>query len=161
MHRSASLIAAGALLALPLALGACAPVVGTNGFQAIDAKPQDIVAGTDTKETVLTRLGSPSTTSTFEGDSVWYYISQTTEKYTYNRPQVTQRSITEITFAEDDKVAAVRNLGLEDGQRVAMESRETPTRGRQLTVLEQLLGNIGRGQLPRTDENDPGQRRPD
>lgn len=68
MNRSASLIAAGALLALPLALGACAPIVGTNGFQAIDAKPTDIVAGTDTKETVLTRLGSPSTTSTFEGD---------------------------------------------------------------------------------------------
>lgn len=92
---------------------------------------------------------------------MWYYISQTTEKYTYNRPQVTQRSVTEITFAEDDKVASVRNLGLEDGQQVAMQSRETPTRGRELTVLEQLLGNIGRGQLPRTEENTPGQRRPD
>ena len=158
MKRSISMLAVGAVA---LALGACAPTVGQNGFQAIDAKPQDVVAGTDTKETVLARLGSPSTTSTFEGDSVWYYISQTTEKYTYNRPQVTQRSITEITFAEDDKVAAVRNLGLEDGQQIAMEGRETPTRGRQLTVLEQLLGNIGRGQLPRTDENEPGQRRPD
>ena len=28
---------------------ACAPVIGSNGFQAIDAKPQDVVAGTDTK----------------------------------------------------------------------------------------------------------------
>ena len=41
---------------------ACAPVVGQNGFQAIDAKPADIVAGTDTKQTVLTKLGTPSTT---------------------------------------------------------------------------------------------------
>ncbi|MEG0818434.1 MAG: outer membrane protein assembly factor BamE, partial [Brevundimonas sp.] len=39
--------------------------------------------------------------------------------------------------------------------------RETPTRGRQLTILEQLLGNVGRGQLPRTEEDVPGQRRPD
>jgi outer membrane protein assembly factor BamE (lipoprotein component of BamABCDE complex) len=140
---------------------ACAPIVGQNGFQAIDAKPMDIVAGTDTKETVLTRLGTPSTTSTFEGDNIWYYISQTTEKYTYNRAQVTQRSVTEITFNDTGQVAGVRTLGLEDGQQLAMNSRETPTRGRQLTILEQLLGNVGRGQLPRTEEDIPGQRRPD
>ena len=122
---------------------ACAPMIGSNGFQAIDAKPQDIVAGTDTKETVLARLGSPSTTSTFEPDQVWYYISQTTEKYTYNRP------------------VAVRTLGLADGEQIAMNRTETPTRGRALTVLEQLLGNVGRGQLPRTEDDTPGQRRPD
>jgi len=140
---------------------ACAPIVGQNGFQAIDAKPADIIAGTDSKQTVLTKLGTPSTTSTFERDSIWYYISQVTEKYTYNRPQVTQRSVTEITFNDTGQVAEVRTLGLDDGQRLAMNGRETPTRGRQLTILEQLLGNVGRGQLPRTDENEPGQRRPD
>ena len=124
---------------------ACAPVVGQNGFQAIDAKPTDIVAGTDTKQTVLTKLGTPSTTSTFEQDSIWYYISQ----------------VTEISFNDAGQVAEVRTLGLEDGQQIAMNGRETPTRGRQLTILEQLLGNVGRGQLPRTDEDVPGQRRPD
>ena len=141
---------------------ACAPTIGSNGFQAIDAKPQDVVAGTDTKETVLAKLGSPSTTSTFEPDQVWYYISQTTEKYTYNRPVISSRTITEVTFEpQGDKVAAVRTLGLEDGQNVAMNRDETPTRGRDLTVLEQLLGNVGRGQLPRTEDDTPGQRRPD
>ena len=144
-------------------LGACAPVVGLHGFQVVDVKPSDIVAGTDTKETVLARLGTPSTTSTFEPNQVWYYMSQTTERYTYNRPQVSQRSVTEITFNKDDgKVAGVRTLGLDDGEKIAMERRETPTRGRQLTIMEQLLGNVARGQLPRTDdENQPGQRRPD
>ena len=52
-------------------------------------------------------------------------------------------------------------MGLDDGQDVAMSDRETPTRGRELTILEQLLGNVGRGQLPRTEEDVPGQRRPD
>jgi outer membrane protein assembly factor BamE (lipoprotein component of BamABCDE complex) len=158
MLRTKLLIAALSAAALTTA---CAPVVGQNGFQAIDAKPTDIVAGTDTRQTVLTKLGSPSTTSAFESDTIWYYISQVTEKYTYNRPQVTQRSVTEITFNEGGQVAAVRTLGLEDGERVAMNGRETPTRGRQLTILEQLLGNVARGQLPRTEEDAPGQRRPD
>ncbi len=158
MPRSKLLIAALSAAALTTA---CAPVIGQNGFQAVDARPTDIVAGTDTRETVLTKLGTPSTTSTFERDSIWYYMSQVTEKYTYNRPQVTQRTITEITFNDAGQVAAVRTLGLEDGQRIAMNDRETPTRGRQLTILEQLLGNVARGQLPRTDEDMPGQRRPD
>ena len=94
-------------------------MVGQNGFQAIDARPTDIVAGTDTRQTVLTKLGTPSTTSTFESDTIWYYMSQTTEKYTYNRPQVTQRSVTEITFNDAGQVAAVRTLGLDDGERLA------------------------------------------
>jgi outer membrane protein assembly factor BamE (lipoprotein component of BamABCDE complex) len=148
------------LAALGALASACAPVVGTHGFQTVDVAPADIRIGEDTKSTVLAQLGSPSATSTFE-ENVWYYISQTTERYTYNRPQVSQRSVTAITFAADDKVAEIRTLGLEDGQQVAMNDRETPTRGRELTVIEQLLGNVGRGQLPRTDEDVPGQRRPD
>jgi len=158
MLRSKLLFAA--LSATVLTVG-CAPVVGQNGFQAIDARPTDIVAGTDTRQTVLTKLGSPSTTSTFESDTVWYYMSQVTEKYTYNRPQVTQRNITQITFNDAGQVAEVHTLGLEDGERVSMNDRETPTRGRSLTILEQLLGNVARGQLPRTEEDLPGQRRPD
>lgn len=155
--RFAPLIAA----ALAVAAGACAPTIGMNGFQTVDVKPADIVPGTDTKATVLARLGSPSTTSTFE-ENIWYYITQTTEKYTYNTAQVSQRSVTAITFDEvGDTVAEVRTVGLEDGRQVAMNANETPTRGRQLTIMEQLLGNVARGQLPRTDEDVPGQRRPD
>ncbi|CAN5202938.1 outer membrane protein assembly factor BamE [soil metagenome] len=152
--------AVAAVLAVA-SLGACAPVVGLHGFQVVDVAPSDIVAGTDTKETVLARLGTPSTTSTFEKDQIWYYIGQTTEQYTYNLPQVSQRSVTEITFNEaDGKVAQVRTLGLDDSEKIAMERRETPTRGRSLTIMEQLLGNFARGQLPRTDD-EPGARRPD
>lgn len=159
MHKIVARLAV--VSALAALAGACAPVVGLQGFQVVDVKPADMKVGEDTKETVVAQLGSPSAVSTFE-ENIWYYISQTTERYTYNVPQVSQRTVTAITFNEtDDKVAEVRNLALEDGQQIAMQRRETPTRGRQLTVLEQLLGNVGRGQLPRTEENVPGQRRPD
>lgn len=150
-----------AVLAVAALSGACAPVVGIHGFQAVDVQPADVVAGTDTKSTVLARLGSPSATSTFE-DNIWYYISQRTERYTYNKPEVSQRSVTVITFDKtSDQVTEVASLDLDDGQQIAMNDRETPTRGRPLTALEQILGTVGRGQLPRNEENVPGQRRPD
>ena len=51
-------------------------------------------------------------------------------------------------------------MTLKDGKVIAYNGRETPTRGRELTILEQLLGNVGRGgMLPnRDDEGAPGQR---
>ena len=148
-------------VALAAGAGACAPQVGRHGFQLIDVAPNEIEAGVDTRETVMTKLGSPSTRSTFETENVWFYITQTTERYTYNPTQVANRSVTEITFDDSGAVTEVRQLGLEDGREIAMNSRETPTRGRELSVLEQLLGNVGRGQLPNTEEDIPGQRRPD
>ncbi|WP_292053669.1 MULTISPECIES: outer membrane protein assembly factor BamE [unclassified Brevundimonas] len=159
MLRTKSLLA---VISLTVLTAACAPRIATQGFQVIDNKPDDIVVGTDTRETVLAKLGSPSTASTFEAENVWYYVTQVTERYTYSTPKVTQRNITEITFNEGNGVVAnVRTVNLDDQVEIAMAKRETPTRGRSLTVLEQLLGNVGRGQLPRTDQDVPGQQRRD
>ncbi|HPE31258.1 MAG TPA: hypothetical protein PLV61_08695, partial [Parvularculaceae bacterium] len=53
-----------------------------------------------------------------------------------------------IAFQFDDE-GVVKNVGfydLSDGMDVSMVSRVTPTRGKELTFWEQLLGNVG--QLP-------------
>lgn len=151
MVKTASLVAS---LALAAGLCACAPVTSYNGYQIQDVKPEAMKVGEDTKSTVLGKLGSPSVKSEFDPNT-WYYISQVSERYAYYQPQVRQRDVVEIKFAADEKVASVRHLNLENGFQVAVNKRETPTRGRELSVLEQILGNIGRGgMLPRQD--DPG-----
>jgi outer membrane protein assembly factor BamE (lipoprotein component of BamABCDE complex) len=149
------------LSAALVGLSACAPVVARQGFQVQDLAPKDVKVGEDTKSTVLTKLGSPSAMSTFE-PNVWYYVSQTNETYTYHRPQVSMREVTVLTFDKStEQLTKVDTLALKDGRRLAYNKRETPTRGRELTVLEQLLGNVGRGvNLPQADDRDrvPGQR---
>ncbi|MDP3658466.1 outer membrane protein assembly factor BamE [Phenylobacterium sp.] len=148
------------LAASLLAATACAPITSYSGFQAIDANPKDVKAGTDTKSTVRTKLGSPSIQSTFD-PNVWYYINQTKARVAFRRPQVTARNITAITFNKDSEaVEAVDNFTLKDGKVIAFNGRETPTRGREMTILEQLLGNVGAGgMLPRDDDDGvPGTR---
>jgi outer membrane protein assembly factor BamE (lipoprotein component of BamABCDE complex) len=144
---------------LVAATAACSPITTYSGFQAIEANPKDVKVGTDTKSTVRASLGSPSATSTFD-PNVWFYVDQIKERVAFRRPVVTSRNVVAITFDKDtEQVKAVDTLTLKDGKAIAFNGRETPTRGRELSVLEQLLGTVGRGtMLPNQDENVPGNR---
>ncbi len=158
MFRKAAL-AAVAVIALG-ATGGCMPMTNYSGFQAIEVNPADIKSGEDTKSTVLGKLGSPSATSTFD-PNVWFYMSQVTDRVAFYQPRVSARNVFAITFDKgSEQVVAVNAYTLRDGKVFAYNSRETPTRGRELSILEQLLGNVGRGgMLPRDDsEGLPGSR---
>jgi outer membrane protein assembly factor BamE (lipoprotein component of BamABCDE complex) len=135
---------------------ACTPVNSFQGFQAVDHSPSEVKVGEDTRATVQSKLGSPTATGTFDKDT-WFYISQVSERIGFYHPRVTRRDVTAIAFAKDgDKVANIRTFTLRDGRVIAYNDRETPTRGREMTVLEQLLGSISAaGALPPPDVN-PG-----
>jgi outer membrane protein assembly factor BamE (lipoprotein component of BamABCDE complex) len=158
MFRRAALLLC--TLAASAALGACTPTVAFQGYQPIEARPQDVKVGEDTKSGVLVRLGSPSAVSTFD-PNIWFYMTQITTRVAYYHPRVATRSIVAIAFnKEDEKVASVNSYTLKDGKVIAFNDRETPTRGRELSILEQLLGNVGQGQglLPNNDQDIPGSR---
>jgi outer membrane protein assembly factor BamE (lipoprotein component of BamABCDE complex) len=142
-----------------LATGACMPISTYSGFQAIEERPADLKVGTDTKSTVMAKLGTPSATSTFDPNT-WFYISQLTDRVAFYKPRVSRRDVVAVNFnKETEAVASVNTYTLKDGKVIAFNGRETPTRGREMTILEQLLGNVGSGVLPNTDEDDPGNRR--
>jgi outer membrane protein assembly factor BamE (lipoprotein component of BamABCDE complex) len=137
--------------------GACTPLTTYTGFQAVDAKPTDIKPGEDTKSTVMSKLGSPSATSTFD-PNIWYYITQVTERIAFYNPRVASREVVALNFDKDnERVLAVNSYTLKDGKVISFNGRETPTRGRELTILEQLLGNVSRGGVLPQDEVGPGQ----
>jgi outer membrane protein assembly factor BamE (lipoprotein component of BamABCDE complex) len=143
-----------------LTAGACAPITSYSGYQTVDADPaKDVHVGADTKSTVRGKLGSPSATSTFDSN-VWFYMNQVKERVAFERPKVVARHVTAITFDQSsEQVTKVDNLTLKDGRVIAYNGHETPTRGRELTVLEQVLGTLGRGgMLPNDDEGVPGTR---
>lgn len=143
-----------------LATGACMPITTYSGFQAIEVNPADIKTGEDTKSTVTAKLGSPSVQSTFDPNT-WFYMSQVTDRVAFYQPRVAKRDITAIAFDKTtEQVVSVNQYTLKDGKVFAYADRETPTRGREMTILEQLLGNVGRGgMLPRDDdEGIPGSR---
>ena len=95
-------------------------------------------------------LGSPSTTSAIDS-STWYYIYSKAETVAFYHPTVTDRRVLAISFGDNNKVNNLKYYGLEEGKIISYVDRTTPTRGRELTVLQQLFGNLGRlgaGSLP-------------
>jgi len=158
-------IAFAALAAgLVAATSACSPIASYSGFQAIEANPKDVKVGVDTKSTVRGKLGSHSTTSTFD-PNIWLYMNQVKHRVAFRRPQVVARNITAIAFNKDtEMVESVHNYTLKDGKVIAYNDRETPTRGREITILEQMIGSVGHSILPPNDDegvpgNRPGDRR--
>jgi hypothetical protein len=49
-----------------------------------------------------------------------------------------------VAFNDDGVVRAVEHKTLQDGREVVPIARATPAPGRELTFLEQVLGNLGR-----------------
>jgi len=147
-----------ALLASAALVTSCAPTNVYQGFQAIENKPADTKVGMDTKESVRARLGSPSAVSTFD-PNVWFYISQITQTQSFYEPKAVRRDIVVLTFSkDDDKVVKMDTLSLKDGRIIAYNGRETPTRGRELTVLEQLIGSLGNTSVLNNQDITPGSR---
>ncbi len=53
------------------------------------------------------------------------------------------------------RLATRKNYDLADGKDISMVSRITPTAGKEMTILEQIMGNVGRFSGPRQESN-PG-----
>jgi len=132
------------LLALAAAvLANCSPIVDHRGYLPRQGDMQNLQPGMSKVE-VEALLGSPSTTATINlsGDS-YYYISSVVEERAFLRPKEVERQVVAIRFDANDQVESFGHYGLEDGRVVNFSDRETPTRGREMSILQQLISNAG------------------
>ena len=126
-----------------LAVTACAPRVATQGNLPDPDLLASIEVGQVNKRGVTELIGSPSSVALFKGES-WYYISQRTETRAFFEPDIVDRKVVIIRFDKKGMVSEIKSLGLKDGHDIAMVDRVTPTAGKEMTILQQLFGNIGR-----------------
>jgi outer membrane protein assembly factor BamE (lipoprotein component of BamABCDE complex) len=140
MRRSLAL--AGVVACAAVLAAGCSPVVRNHGYTPQPEELADLRVGLDTRASVQSKIGRPAGTGVFTDDG-WYYVSSKVEHLTYHAPEVVDRRVVAVLFDQNDVLAAVTEYGLEDGRVVDLETKTTPTHGRQLTVLEQAFGNIG------------------
>ena len=143
------------LIAVPaLLLGACDNIVDLRGFAPTPGSVEKLEAGTQSREDVVRLVGSPSAVATFN-PNVWYFVSQRQETWAFLKPSITKQDVMQVTFNDAGRVTDIKTYDLKDARDIDMVARVTPTAGKELTVLEQILGNIGRFSGPKRETN-PG-----
>ena len=141
-------------LALPLAVAGCETIVDQRGFAATPGSVEKLEIGSQSREDVVRLIGSPSTVATFN-PNVWYYIAQKQEYYAFFKPAMLEQNVMQLNFNESGRLTTIKKYELADSKDIDMVSRITPTAGKEMTVLEQILGNVGRFSGPRQETN-PG-----
>jgi len=126
-----------------MAVAGCATVIDQRGKLPEPERIGEIQPGTTTKDQVVRILGSPSSVSTFD-DKTWYYISSRSKQFSFLQPTLIDQQVFIVDFGDN---GVVRNLGhkeLADARPVTPAPGATPSPGRELSFLEQLIGNVGK-----------------
>ena len=133
---------AALLLAVAAGLGGCSKTQDIQGYLVDETLVAAVQPGVDNKESVQNTLGRPTFTGTFDQND-WYYVSRRTKNFAFNHPRVNQQTILHVRFDPAGNVASVERKGMEQIVSIDPMSDKTPTLGRNVSIWDELFGNIG------------------
>jgi outer membrane protein assembly factor BamE (lipoprotein component of BamABCDE complex) len=149
MRATPRLKIASLVLGLSLGLGACTlGFTETRGFVPNDDDLARLEPGRQTRDDVQQLLGTPASQGVFDADQSWYYIVRKTHKFAFFEPEVLEQRVVVVQFDGQGQLAEVRRYSFEDGIIIDPVTRVTPSPGKELTFIEQLIGSVGKFNKP-------------
>lgn len=130
-------------LSIVLAVSACSPTIENRGYVPDAEALERVKPGGQTRGDVAELLGTPSAVTPFSDDT-WIYIQRKTSTLAFFEPRVLEQNVVVVDFDGGGLVREVRRYTLEDGKIIDPVTRKTPAPGKELSFLEQLVGNVGR-----------------
>ena len=142
-------LAMAAVLAASLSLGGCElpdfvsfdPQTRGNMVDADTLK--ELVPGTTTRADVTSLIGTPTAKATFD-DNTWIYISEVTRPIIGGTLGVDDQRVVVLSFDQAGVLRNIQTKSQKDSQPVQVVSRTTPSPGSSASILQQLLGNVGK-----------------
>ena len=131
-----------ATLAAGIALAGCTKTREHHGYVIDETLVASIQPGVDNRDSVDGTLGRPTFVGQFN-ENDWYYVSRDTKNLAFNKPNPNAQTILRVRFDQSGTVTAVERRGLEQVVSIDPSNKETPTLGRDRSILEELFGNIG------------------
>lgn len=125
-----------------LGVVACAPVVNTHGYAPTDVDLAELQVNVDTRDTVESIVGRPSTTGVMD-ESGWYYVKSEFRDFGWRESEEISREVVAILFDDVGVVQNIERFGIENGRIVALSRRVSNDNTAGVSFLQQLFGNIG------------------
>lgn len=126
-----------------LVLSSCEKDVENRGYVTKFSDFKQIVTGQTTKDDIQSLLGSPTTKSVY-GKEQWIYAGIEETKETFYEPKIKNYEAYIVTFDDTGIVEKVEKKGKESLANIKVSNDKTQTGGSELTVMQQLLGNLGK-----------------
>jgi len=126
-----------------LSTWSCQDRISTHGYVPDPEALARIEPGVHNRLEVAQFLGTPSTTAMF-GEETWLYITEKRKEFAFFKPEIIEQQVVAISFNDAGVVDTLDEYLLADGLLIDPVSRTTPTYGKQIGLLEQFLGNVGR-----------------
>ena len=138
-------------------LAGCTSIRDHQGYILDETLVAAVQPGVDNRDSVLGTLGRPTFVGQFDQRD-WYYVSRETRQLAFNNPRPRENRVLHIRFDEAGNVQSVQRTGMELVVNINPSNEETPTLGRERSLLEELFGNIGA--VGQTGQSAPSQDNP-
>ena len=96
------------------------------------------------EEKVIDLLGKPIFENKVSADHFYIYFKAKKENRAFFHPEEVERDVYVISFNPNKTVRNLQHLTLKDGNNIIYDESYTQVTGKQLSVLEQLVKNVGR-----------------
>ena len=114
-----------------------------RGNNVDDSLLKQLVPGTSTRNDAVALLGSPTAKATFD-DNTWLYIGEVTKPVIAGTNAVLDQQVVALTFDDKGVLRRITRKTDDDALPVSMAGGATPSPGSEATIMQQLLGNVGR-----------------
>jgi outer membrane protein assembly factor BamE (lipoprotein component of BamABCDE complex) len=112
---------------------------------------KELVPGTSTRADVTSLIGSPTIKAPFD-DNSWIYIGETTKPVIGGTQAVLNQNVVVLNFNPGGVLSSITKKNGADSMQVSVNQNATPSPGSDASILQQLLGNVGKfspgGSLP-------------
>lgn len=119
------------------------PVRQTRGNMIDNVDYAQLQPGSSTRADVTSIIGTPTVHASFD-DNTWIYVGEVTRPTIAGFPAITRQQVVVLNFDNAGTLRTVRRLTGKEAVRVAMVSRTTPSPGSEASILQQIIGNVGR-----------------
>lgn len=131
-----------AVLSLCILAAACTAQFRNHGYVPNEDDLAEIIVGVDTRDTVAETIGTPTAGGVLD-EGGFYYVRSRVKTFGPFRPEEIDRQLVAVTFDNRGVVANIERFGLEEGRVVRISRRVTDNGFTNVSLLRQLLGNIG------------------
>ena len=128
-------------------LQSCAPIEEVRGNLIKPYQLQLLKLNETSKQDAITALGTPTTVTSFY-DNIWYYIGQHRKRAVFFGSDIQEHQVLQLSFDDEGILQKIKHYNKDDLTKIPFSQDKTKTAGTDISIWNQLLGNVGRFNAP-------------